>query len=123
MEWLWHDSKLSESPTVAFQVVLDASSGIEAMPKVLESSEGALRGLEGPGTYHHHTMLSFDQFTSDPITIDNGIGQGDMDSMILYAIYNFPLIMVPQGKDEDGGGFIDDTFYMAIADTFDDCDM
>lgn len=68
------------------------------------------------------TTLSFDRFTSDPIHIDNGIGQGDTDSMILYAIYNHPLIEVPKGKNEDGGGFVDDTFYMATANTFDECD-
>lgn len=38
------------------------------------------------------TKLKFDGFTSEPIDIVNGIGQGDLLSMILYLIYNTDLI-------------------------------
>ena len=34
------------------------------------------------------TRLRFDDFLSDPIPIDNGVGQGDPISMIVYLFYN-----------------------------------
>ncbi|OJA13662.1 hypothetical protein AZE42_13373 [Rhizopogon vesiculosus] len=40
------------------------------------------------------TQLRFDGFTSDWIPIDNGIGQGDPLSMILYIIYSSDLVEV-----------------------------
>ena len=36
--------------------------------------------------------LKFDDFTSDPINIDNGIGQGDLLSMVLYQYYNADIL-------------------------------
>jgi hypothetical protein len=69
------------------------------------------------------TKLSFDDYVSELIDIDNGIGQGEPGSMILYLIYNYGLISIPQGPQENGGGYVDDTFFMAIADTFEECDQ
>ena len=69
------------------------------------------------------TTLSFDDFTSLRFDIDNGIGQGETASMILYLIYSYGLVAIPQGTDEDGGAYVDDNFFMAIADTFEECDM
>jgi Reverse transcriptase (RNA-dependent DNA polymerase) len=69
------------------------------------------------------TKLSFDDFTSLPLEIDNGIGQGETASMILYLIYSYGLVAIPKGRDEDGGTYVDDNFFVAIADTFDDCDV
>ena len=65
-------------------------------------------------------MLSFDNFNSDSIPIENSIGQGETASMILYLIYSHGLINILQGTNEDEGAYVDDTF-MAIADTFDGC--
>jgi ribonuclease HI len=70
-----------------------------------------------------HTYLSFEDFTSSDIPIDNGIGQGEPASMLLYLIYNSPLVAIPEGPDEDGGAYVDDTFFMATADTFEQCDV
>ena len=68
------------------------------------------------------TTLSFDDFTSLPIDIDNGITQGETASMILYLIYSHGLVAIPQGSNEDGGANVDDNFFMAMADTFEECD-
>src|ERR1700683_4243965 len=38
------------------------------------------------------TRLKFDDFTSDPIPLDNRTTQGDLDSMSLFSFYNAPLI-------------------------------
>jgi len=70
----------------------------------------------------HFTRLCFDDFLSELITIDNGIGQGESASMLLYLIYNNSLVSIPQGRNQNGGAYVDDTFFMAIADTFDKCD-
>jgi len=42
----------------------------------------------------HHTRLKFDDFASDTILINNGIGQGDPLSMILYILYNTDLLEI-----------------------------
>ena len=41
------------------------------------------------------TMLSFADFTLESINIDNGIGQGETGSMILYLIYSYGLVAIP----------------------------
>jgi hypothetical protein len=69
------------------------------------------------------TTLSFDDFSSSLIDIDNGIGQGETASMILYLIYSHGLVAIPQGNNEDGGAYIDDNFFVAIEDTFEKCDI
>jgi hypothetical protein len=48
------------------------------------------------------TKLSFDDFTSLLLEIDNGIGQGETASMVLYLIYSYGLVAcfdVPQPQD------------------------
>ena len=69
------------------------------------------------------TKLSFDDFTSLPSDIDNGIGQGETVSMILYLICSYGLVDIPKGRNEDGGAYVDDNFFVAIADTFEECDV
>jgi hypothetical protein len=61
------------------------------------------------------TQLRFDGYTSDWISIDNGIGQGDPLSMILYIIYSSDLVDIAkrrQGRKaltELTLAFVDDT--------------
>lgn len=69
------------------------------------------------------TMLSFNDYSSLPIDIDNGIGQGETASMILYLIYSYGLVAIPKGRQEDGGAYVDDNFFMAIGETFKKCDI
>jgi hypothetical protein len=59
------------------------------------------------------TTLKFDGYTSDCIPIDNGIGQGDPLSMVLYQYYNADLLDIPKGADEDAEAYVDDAFMLA----------
>jgi hypothetical protein len=72
---------------------------------------------------HRRTKLKFDGFQStDWIPINNGIGQGDPLSMVLYIIYNTNLLKIYNGheKTERAQAFIDDTMLLAIGKTFKD---
>lgn len=65
------------------------------------------------------TQLRFNNHTSDWIPVENGIGQGDPLSMILYIIYNADLIDVMNGyKGESMLAFVDDTAFIAIGSSF-----
>jgi ribonuclease HI/exonuclease III len=64
------------------------------------------------------TTLKFDGFMSEPIGIDNGIGQGDPLSMILYQFYNADLLDIPNEKGESAIAYVDDTLLLATAETF-----
>ena len=44
-----------------------------------------------------HTQLKFNNYTSSWFTLDNGIGQGDPLSMILYLYYNSDALEVLKG--------------------------
>ena len=63
------------------------------------------------------TCIVFDNFTSDPIDIDNGTTQGCPLSMILYAFYNAPLILTATGTNETALGFVDDSMFLVVAKT------
>jgi ribonuclease HI len=63
------------------------------------------------------TRIVFDDFTSDPININNGTTQGCPLSMILYAFYNAPLILTASETNETALGFVDDSMFLAIAKT------
>ena len=64
------------------------------------------------------TRLSFDDYTSDLIAIDNGNNQGCPLSMIYYAFYNAGLLEIspPNSKDEYQFGFVDDVALLATGD-------
>jgi len=64
----------------------------------------------------HKTSLCFDGFMSPPIHIDNGIGQGDPDSMPWFNLYNADLLNI----DEHIFAFVDDMVLLAIGDDFRD---
>jgi hypothetical protein len=68
------------------------------------------------------TRLSFDDFLSDIIQIDNGIGQGETSSMLLYLIYSYGFVSIPTGPAENGGAYVDDNFFMACGNDFNECD-
>ncbi|PPQ82122.1 hypothetical protein CVT24_012427 [Panaeolus cyanescens] len=60
------------------------------------------------------TRLKFDDYLSHEIPINNGIGQGDPMSMILYIIYNASLLeIVDREEGEDVIGFVDDIAMVA----------
>jgi hypothetical protein len=66
------------------------------------------------------TKLRFDDYESDERTLTNGIGQGCPLSMILYIFYNADFLDLPQNKQEDAVGFVDDSMVMGIGRTEDD---
>jgi ribonuclease HI len=68
---------------------------------------------------NRRTRLKFDDYLSDWFTLDNGIGQGDPLSMILYLFYNSDMIEIPSGKHEMGLGYVDDMALVATAKSFD----
>jgi len=64
------------------------------------------------------TKLSFDDFTSDFIPINNGNNQGCPLSMIFYAFYNAGLLEISptNSRDEAQFGFVDDVALLATGD-------
>jgi hypothetical protein len=64
------------------------------------------------------TKLSFDDFFSDFIAIDNGNNQGCPLSMIFYAFYNAGLLEIspPTATNEQQFGYVDDVALLAIGD-------
>ena len=69
------------------------------------------------------TQLAFNGFLSEYISVDNGIGQGEPSSMILYLIYSHALVAIPPTCDRDGGAYVDNNFFMATGGTYEDCDV
>ena len=59
------------------------------------------------------TELKFDGYTSEAITLNNGIGQGDPLSMALYQFYNADLLDIPVGKGESAIAYVDDAILVA----------
>ena len=70
---------------------------------------------------NRRTKITFDDFVSDSIDIDNGIGQGDPLSMLLYIIYNADLLeIIDYDVLEDAIGYVDDIALVAVGNTFDE---
>jgi ribonuclease HI len=66
------------------------------------------------------TCLKFDNHESDKIHIDNGIGQGDPLSMVLYQYYNADLLDIPNTPQEFAAAYVDDAIIVTTAKTFED---
>ena len=64
------------------------------------------------------TQLKFDDYTLSWFALDNGIGQGNLLSMLLYLYYNSDVLEVPKGRNEMGLGYIDDMAMVAVAKDF-----
>jgi hypothetical protein len=67
---------------------------------------------------NRRTRLRFDGYLSDWVPIDNGIGQGDPLSMILYLFYNADLIDVASEKGQAAVAFVDDANLYAEGDSY-----
>ena len=66
------------------------------------------------------TILRFDDYTSEPIQLDNGIGQGDPLSMALYQYYNADILEIPNSPQELAEAYVDDAILTATAKTFEE---
>jgi hypothetical protein len=64
------------------------------------------------------TKLYFDDFMSNWFKLDNGMGQGDPLSMILYLFYNADVLEIAKGRKEKGQGYINNNTLIAITKTF-----
>ena len=66
------------------------------------------------------TRLTFDGFfTSDAFEIDNGLDQGDPQSVICYLLYTADLAEIPNPKNgESSLVFVDDNSILAIGKDF-----
>jgi len=64
------------------------------------------------------TTLKFNSYISSPIEINNGIGQGDPLSMVMYQFYNADLVDIPSSKSEDALAYVNNTILLATVDTF-----
>ena len=64
------------------------------------------------------TVLKFNRYTSEQTIIDNGIGQGNPLSMVLYQYYNVDLLDIPDCKGESAVAYVDDAFMLASGKNF-----
>jgi hypothetical protein len=67
-----------------------------------------------------HTRLKFDDFLSEWVPIDNGIGQGDPLSMILYLFYNADLLDIASGKGQVAVAYVDDANLYSEGSTYEE---
>jgi hypothetical protein len=66
------------------------------------------------------TMLRFDNHMSELIKLDNGIGQGDPLSMVLYQYYNANILEIPNDSQEAAEAYVDNAILIATAKNFTD---
>ncbi|CUA67582.1 putative RNA-directed DNA polymerase from transposon BS [Rhizoctonia solani] len=67
------------------------------------------------------TSLAFDDYTSAPLPIDNGIDQGCPLSVVFYLLYNAPLVKIPHpASNELCIAYIDDVTFVAVGATFEE---
>lgn len=67
------------------------------------------------------TKLRFDDFLSNFLNIENGIGQGCPLSMIIYIIYNADMVNISRPLSSEGAvGYVDDIALLAEGDDFEE---
>lgn len=67
------------------------------------------------------TKIKFDNFTSEIIELNNGIGQGNPLSMLLYIIYNADLLeILGDDTQEDALGYVDDIALLTVGKDFEE---
>lgn len=87
MEWLLHNMRKRRVPNVI----------VELLERLL---------------HRRKTQLKFDDYTSAPILINNGVGQGDPASLPSYNFYNTDLLEL--NDTLQALGYVDDVMVMAI---------
>jgi hypothetical protein len=66
------------------------------------------------------TILTFDDFQSEPFEVKGGIDQGDPLSSACYNFYSADLIEPSNDPDELKSAFVDDIFFMVASPTFEE---
>lgn len=66
------------------------------------------------------TKMTFDDYSSEWIHINNGIDQGNPPSMVEYLYYNADLLDIPKNRNEDAIAFVDDANLIATAKTLEE---
>jgi hypothetical protein len=75
-----------------------------------EHAEWMLRRL-----HRRRTVITFDDFRSAEMDVDNGLDQGDPLSGITYIIYNSTFMKcIRWDKGERGALFIEDTYLLIV---------
>jgi ribonuclease HI len=99
-------------PNVVKEVLLHNMRTRGVPPEYIKVTELILTG--------RRTKLSFDDFISEFIAINNGNNQGCPLSMLYYAFYNAGLLDIspPHAPDEKQFGFVDDVALLATGDNF-----
>src|SRR6266850_4038723 len=69
------------------------------------------------------TTLRFNGYCSEQILIDNGTGQGDLLSMVLYQYYNADLLDIPDDNSDTAVAYVDDTLLYTEVDTFEEAHL
>jgi hypothetical protein len=67
----------------------------------------------------HSTALRFDDYVSESLALDNGIGQDDPLSMALYQYYNAGLLDILKDLNEAAAAYVDDAILITTASNFD----
>ena len=79
-----------------------------------EHTDWLSRRLEG-----RKTQMVFDGYSSDNFAVDNGLDQGDPQSVVLYLIYNADLAEIPRERNgESSILFVDDNSVLVIGKDF-----
>lgn len=66
---------------------------------------------------NRRAQIRFNNYTSEPIDINNGTTQGCPLLMIFYAFYNADLVNIARRKQELTTGFVDDCTFVATGDS------
>jgi len=69
---------------------------------------------------NRETKIRFDDYTSESIRLDNGIGQGDPLSMGLYQFYNADLLDIPSEPSQLAIAYVDDAIIYASGNSFEE---
>jgi ribonuclease HI len=64
------------------------------------------------------TVLTFDDYQSEPFEVTNGLDQGDPPSSVFYGFYNADLIEPSRDPDELKSAFVDDTMFFVAGKTY-----
>ena len=64
------------------------------------------------------TILTFDNYESEPFEVSNGLDQGDPPSSVLYGFYNADLIEHTSDPNELKSAFVDDTMFFVAGNTY-----